>query len=50
MKFSKIWQLALGILLVFWGALLMDWISFDNANDVLGIGAIVVGALAIIDK
>lgn len=50
MKFSKIWQLALGILLVFWGALLMDWISFDNANDVLGIGSIVVGALAIIDK
>ena len=28
MKFSKkIWHVALGILLVFWGALLMDWIA-----------------------
>mgnify|MGYP001561785375 CR=1 FL=1 len=50
MKFSKIWHVALGILLVFWGALLMDWISFDNANDILGIGSIVTGVLVLIDK
>ena len=50
MKFSKIWHLALGIVLIFWGALLMDWISFDNAYDILGIGSIVTGVLVLIDK
>lgn len=50
MKFSPIWKVALGLLLVFWGALLMDWISFDNSGDVLGIGAIVTGVLVLIDK
>lgn len=50
MKFSKIWHLALGLVLIFWGAMLMDWISFSNASDVLGIGAIVTGVLVLIDK
>lgn len=50
MKFAKFWYLALGILLVFWGAVLMGWLEFDNANDILGIGAIVTGVLVLIDK
>ena len=50
MKFSKIWQLALALLLIFWGAILMDWLTFDNASDVLGIGAFVTGVLVLIDK
>lgn len=50
MKFSKIWHLALGLVLIFWGAMLMDWISFSNASDVLGIGSIVTGVLVLIDK
>jgi len=49
-KFSKIWHLALGIVLIFWGAWLMTWLDFDNASDILGIGAIVTGVLVLIDK
>lgn len=50
MKFAKFWYLALGILLVFWGAVLMGWLEFDNSGDILGIGAIVTGVLVLIDK
>ena len=50
MKFKNIWHLALGLVLIFWGAMLMDWITFDNASDILGIGAIVTGVLILIDK
>jgi hypothetical protein len=49
-KFSKIWHLALGLVLIFWGALLMDWISFNNSSDILGIGSIITGVLVLIDK
>jgi hypothetical protein len=49
-KITKIWHFALGLLLIFWGAMLMDWITFSNAGDVLGIGSIVTGVLALIDK
>ena len=50
MKFSKIWHIALGILLVFWGAVTMGWLEFDNASDVIGIGSVVTGVLVLIDK
>ena len=50
MKFAKFWYLALGILLIFWGATLMDWLDFDNAGDILGIGAVVTGVLVLLDK
>jgi len=46
----KIWHVVLGILLIFWGAILMDWVTFSNSSDVLGIGSIVTGVLALIDK
>ncbi|MBI5156972.1 MAG: hypothetical protein HZA58_03030 [Acidimicrobiia bacterium] len=50
MKFSKIWQLVLAIWLILLGVIWMDWVSFDNSTDVLGIGAIVTGVLVLIDK
>ena len=50
MKFKKIWHLALGLVLIYWGAVELDWITFDNARDILGIGAIVTGVLVLIDK
>lgn len=50
MRVAKIWHFALGLVLVYWGAMLMEWITFSNASDVLGIGSIVTGLLAIIDK
>jgi uncharacterized membrane protein len=50
MRGTKIWHFALGLLLVWWGAMLMDWISFAKASDILGIGSIVTGVLALLDK
>jgi len=46
----KLWHFTLGLVLVFWGAMLLDWITFSKASDALGIGAIVTGVLALLDK
>ena len=50
MKFAKFWHLALAIVLIFWGVILLDWITINNSSDILGIGAIVTGVLILIDK
>lgn len=50
MKFDKVWQIVLGVWLIFWGALTMDWFSFSSAGDILGIGALIAGVLTILDK
>jgi hypothetical protein len=50
MKISRLWHAVLALVLVFWGLLSLDWVSFRNAGDVLGIGAIVAGVLLLIDK
>jgi len=47
---ARTWHFLLGLVLIFWGAMLLDWITFTRAADVLGIGAIVTGILALIDK
>ncbi len=44
------WHLVLAIWLILLGVVWMDWISFDNSTDILGIGAIVTGVLVLIDK
>lgn len=49
-RFGKFWYLALAIVLIFWGVILLDWITLDNSSDILGIGAIVTGVLILIDK
>jgi uncharacterized membrane protein HdeD (DUF308 family) len=50
LKFAKFWYLALAIVLIFWGVILLDWITVSSASDILGIGAIVTGVLILIDK
>ena len=50
MKFSKIWHVVLAIWLILLGVIWMDWISFSNSTDILGIGAIVTGVLVLLDK
>ena len=50
MKFEKFWKLALGLVLLFWGAWLMGWIDFESAPDILGIGSLITGVLVLIDK
>ena len=50
MKFGKFWYLLLGIFLIFWGAVTMGWLEFDNSGDILGILAIVTGVLVLVDK
>ncbi|MDP2622217.1 MAG: hypothetical protein Q8Q29_00230 [Actinomycetota bacterium] len=50
MKFGKFWYLALGIWLILFGAIALDWISFDNSSDILGIGAIITGVLVLLDR
>jgi uncharacterized membrane protein HdeD (DUF308 family) len=47
---SKLWHVVLAVTLIFWGLVSLDWISFNNAGDVLGIAAIVSGVLLLIDK
>jgi hypothetical protein len=36
--------------LILLGVIWMDWISFSNSTDILGIGAIVTGVLVLLDK
>jgi hypothetical protein len=50
MKLGKVWQLVLAIWLIVLGVIWMDWVSFDNSTDVLGIGAIATGVLALLNK
>lgn len=50
MKFAKFWYLALAIVLIFWGVILLDWVTMKNSSDILGIGAIVTGVLILIDR
>ena len=50
MKGRKLWHLALGLLLIYLGALWMDWLDFGSAGDIGGIAAIVVGALVLVDQ
>lgn len=50
MSVRRIWMAVLAIVLIFWGLVLLGWVDFDNANDVLGIGAIGAGVLLLVDK
>lgn len=50
MRSSKVWHFVLGLVLIFWGAMTLEWITFSNASDVLGAGAIAAGVLALFDK
>jgi uncharacterized membrane protein HdeD (DUF308 family) len=50
MKLNKVWHLAVGLVLVFWGLLLLEWLTLENSDVVLGVGAIIAGVLVIIDK
>jgi hypothetical protein len=44
MKFGAA-HVALGLVLIFWGMMLLEWIAFDDAGSVLGIGAVIAGVL-----
>lgn len=50
MKLTKVWYVMLALVLILQGLLLMDWISFRNSNEVLGIGSILTGAFLLIDR
>jgi uncharacterized membrane protein HdeD (DUF308 family) len=50
MSVKRIWMAVLAIVLILWGLILLDWVSFDNSNDVLGIGAIIAGILLVLDR
>lgn len=50
MSVKRIWMAVLAIVLVLWGLILLDWVSFDNSGDVLGIGAIIAGVLLLLDR
>ncbi len=50
MKGRKLWHLAVALVLIYLGAFYMGWVDFDSADEILGIGAIVAGALVLIDQ
>lgn len=50
MKVQRIWHVVLAAVLILWGLILLDWVSFSNSSDFLGIGAIVAAVLLLIDK
>lgn len=50
MNFSPIWRIVLAAWFILWGVLGMEWITFDNSQNVLAIGAIAVGVLVLLDR
>ena len=46
----RFWQQALAIVLVYWALGLLDVIAFGGANKILAVGALVTGALLLLDK
>ena len=50
MSVKRIWMAVLAIVLILWGLILLDWVSFSNSGDVLGIGAIIAGVLLLLDR
>ena len=48
MRFGSLWQLVLGIWLIIVGVVWMDWVSIDI--EILGIGAIIAGVLALLNR
>ena len=46
-KFS---QQVLAIVLIFWALVLLNVLAFDGADTILAVGALVTGALLLLDK
>lgn len=49
MKITKLWPAVLGFLLFVWGLLLIDAVSFDNSDTILGALALVAGLFVLVD-
>jgi uncharacterized membrane protein HdeD (DUF308 family) len=49
-RLTKVWYVVLALVLILSGLLLMDWVSFRNSNEVLGIGSILAGIFLLIDR
>ncbi len=50
MKGYKLWQLALAVVLIYFGCYTMGWLDFSSADEILGVGAIVAGALIVLNQ
>lgn len=50
MKFAKFWHLVLGLVLIFWGLILLDILSLSDGDVFLGIGAIIAGVLVMMNR
>lgn len=50
MKTDRIWRVALAAVLVVWGLMVLEWLTFENLDVILGIGAIATAVLLVLDK